>query len=83
MVPAAEESGPDRAPVKSSAAACVPCDTSHRKKDLGSAWILSPLAILRSQAQVHTSPCPRSLGAWGLLILKGSVTRCGQESVVP
>ena len=63
VVSAGEESGRDHASITSFAA--VTCNMSHRKKDLGSAWILCPLAILRAQVQVYMAPCPllaQSLG---------------------
>lgn len=57
-VSADEECGPDRASVKSAAVVHVTCNVSHRRKDLDSAWILCPLAILRSQLWVYMAPCP-------------------------
>lgn len=76
-----EESGPDCASIKSSAAVHV--NISHRRKDLGSAGILCPLAVLGSQVQVYTAPCPLLTQGIILFILTSSVTCCGQESVIP
>lgn len=62
MVSAGEDSGPDRAWVKSSAADCY---KQYVLQEKGSGQRLDPLTLLRSQAEVYMVPCAllsRSLG---------------------